>query len=124
MKCKPFCILEKDEKTYKHICEYYDAIVWETPLMAIDSIIQKRELENHLKRTKGTESKEEAQNWIQENAEPFRAYLNSLKLLTLFIFMDNKRNFRENVPYELFETYVEIWKKEKQLLIDTIRIND
>jgi hypothetical protein len=124
MSCKPFCFLEKDQKTYSHVCEYYDAVQNNIPFMAIDNIIQKRELQYHLEKYCKSESKEESQNWIEKNAVPFRSYINSLKLFSLFLLMDGKRNFRDNVPYELFEIYADIWNQEKKILIDTIQIKE
>jgi len=125
MRCKPFSYLEKDERTFNHLVEYYQALFIGTSLSLIDNSLQKDSLEDHLKRNGvGTErTAEEAQRWVLQNSDPFRAYINSLKIVAMFLYINNKMNGIEVVTYEQFSKIIDLYRLEKETIIDTIRTN-
>ena len=82
----PFCILEKDKKTFEYFKKYVEFLESKgNTCLILDNKIQSEEIREHLRRT-GIENgvdgrkKEVISQWIHENARPFRDYLNSIKL--------------------------------------------
>jgi hypothetical protein len=90
--------------------------------MSVDMLIQKRELEEHLNRCKKEQDSDECAKWIEDNSVAFRAYINTLKVFTLFIFMENKLEYREAVIWEIFCRMVDVFNAEKELIMETIRL--
>jgi hypothetical protein len=121
-KNKPFCIFDKDEKTFNHVKLYYKAIEDKVDLFKVDCQLQQQELEIHLNRCKKEHDKSEQLAWLNKNAEPLRAYINSLKMIALFMYIENKRIGKIDVTWELFCQFAEVWDEEKQIIIDTIRV--
>ena len=119
--CKTFSLLDKDQKTYNHILEYYNGILNNVSVFSIDMILQKRELTEHLQRCTKEHDKDEICKWLEKNASPFRCYLNSLKSVALFCIMDRRINSKNNLSWDNFCKIVDIWREEKQLIIDTIK---
>jgi hypothetical protein len=121
-----FSKLEKDDKTLDHIKMYYHAITNKEPLMSLGCLLQKRELELHLKivNCKEEEHKDECIKWIEKNAKNLRAYINSLIDISEFLFMDSKLNYRGNelIKERVFEA-IDVWNESVEML-EHIRIED
>lgn len=118
-----FSKLNADEKTFNHVKEYYIAMEKGIQMFSIDMKIQKDELENHLKCCGKNECDQgEIEAWVLKNSEPLRAYLNTLKLFTLFMYIDNEKDYRREIVWPLFIRFVGIWNAEKELILDTIRV--
>ena len=120
---KSFSKLEKDKKTFEHLTRYYIALMENLPLMVIDMEIQAHELEDHMNRCGlPTSCMPEMNSWIQKNSENLRTYLNALKMLALFIYIDNTKDYRDKVVWDLFCTFVDVWNQESEIIMDTIRL--
>ena len=119
---EPFSLLEKNEKTFEHVKEYYEALEKGIDPFTIDNIIQKRSLEEHLKRNCKESDQEECLNWINNNAGKFRNYLNSLRVFSLFLYFDTRMNYRKGLVWEIFCNYIEMWNLEKSIVLDSIRL--
>jgi len=118
-----FSKLEKDDRTFSHVLLYYVAIVDKKSLMPVDMLIQERELKEHLKRCRLKETDlANCTNWIEDNHEAFRAYINTLKAFTLFIYMENRLEYREKVIWEIFCRMVDVFNEEKDIIMETIRL--
>lgn len=117
-----FSFLEKDKKTYNHVKMYFDAINNGASLNSVDILIQKQELECHLKKTCKEHDRIEETAWVMKNAAPFRCYLNSLKTVTLFAFLNSKIHLDDDISFTLFCRMVDIFNEEKSLIIESIRI--
>ena len=118
-----FSKLEKDEKTFNHIQLYYDLIVRRTPLIEADLEIQRIELEHHLERCNKEFDATECSDWIGRNAEAFRAYINTLKVFTLFIYMENCLEYRSDIVWEIFCRMVDVFNEEKEIIMETVKLN-
>ncbi len=83
----PFCILEKDEKTFEYFKLYVEYLENEdSTCLILDNKIQSEEIQEHLRRTGNAhgvddQKKKIISQWIKKNARPFRDYLNSIKLV-------------------------------------------
>jgi len=119
---EPFSLLEKNEKTFEHVKEYFEALEKGIDLFAIDNIIQKRELILHLERHCKESDQQECLNWINENAAKFRNYLNSLRVITLLIFADCLANHRKGLVWEIFCKFIDVWDEQKSKIMDSIRL--
>jgi hypothetical protein len=115
-----FSLLEKDEKTFNHVKLYYDALENCVDLVAIDIKIQRNEFDWHLNHCKAEDKRSEECAWIEKNASALRQYLNSLKAIALFCYMDNKIYYRDRLVFEVYCKICEIYNKEKSLIMDSI----
>lgn len=122
--CETFSYLEKDEKTYNHVKAYYEAMKKGINCYSIDCVLQKHELEDHLKRCRKEHDQEEQLNWINQNAEKFRSYINSLKTVALLAYVGSEIHHHNDFIFDLFCSYVDLYDKEKKIIVDTIRINE
>jgi hypothetical protein len=81
-----FSELEKDEKTFNYVREYLNH--WNSgqkkDFNKLDMEIQTREIITHLYLNgKSGNDNDEILRWIKDHGAPFRAYLNSIKLVFL-----------------------------------------
>jgi hypothetical protein len=121
-----FSKLEADEKTFIHIEMYYTAIINKTPLMSIGNILQKRELEEHLKKMNvvNGEKQEETLKWIENNCKNLRIYINSLIDFAEFLYMDSQLNYRgDKLIKKLVFDAIKVWNDSVPIL-EQIRIED
>jgi len=77
-----FCKLEKEGKTYEHLCLYFSNFSEGKNIYSIDNEIQKKEMEIHTYC-----SGKDGLDWVKEHAEKERIYLNSVKLLAYGFFV-------------------------------------
>lgn len=120
---KKFSKIEKDNKTFQHVIMYYNCIMKGDDYTTTDIKIQQLELKEHLERNHVDENKnEECDKWIKENHKPFRKYINTLKVFSLFMFMNNQLEYREKIPYQIFEKMVEAFNEHGELIMDTIML--
>jgi hypothetical protein len=123
MKC-PFCYLEKDLKTYEYVNHYLQVMKNGAPTSPLDISIQRIEIEHHLKTNGISPTDQRAiSDWIEKNSANFRSYLNSLKMVALFLFYVKKaeRIPEDNLlPFELFYEAVNYWNERKIEMADTI----
>jgi len=120
-----FCFLDNDEKTYNYVQYYYLSIKKGTPLYTIDMEIQRKEIENYLKsRNLDSNDQNAIIEWINNNSPNFRSYLNSIKIIALYIFFMDKMELINNdkIPYDVFCKAVNLWNEEKLILADSIFI--
>ena len=116
-----FSCLEKDDKTFYYVKEYYGRVCCNETLCICDIDIQRHELEDHLKNNnKDLHDNKEVALWIEKNSRNFRTYINSIKLLTFFIFSNNQINHIENLDKGTFCTYIDIWNNKKHSIIDSL----
>ena len=121
-KAPPFCILEKNDKTYDLVLKYYDMIskhIVETT--HLDNLIQANECQDHLRRCNKMHDPEETSKWFDDNAELLRSYLNTVKNIAFLMYVDNTINYRDKVVKELFYKFADLYNENKSLF-DTIRI--
>ena len=123
MKNEKFSLLEADRKTHHHVIEYFNAMLNNIDLFSVDMILQKRELELHLNKCHKEKDQEECLKWVEKNAKPFRIYINSLREIALFCYIDSKIYFRKELSWEVFCLIIEIWNKNKSI-IDSIKTED
>lgn len=119
-----FSLLDKDKKTYNHVKKYFIAMIKEKDLNYVDIVIQKDELSNHLKQYCKEHDREEESNWVCKNAHPLRIYLNSLKEIAFFAFMDSRIHCHNDFSYDLFCKIIDIYDSKKQLIIESIRVEE
>ena len=81
-----FCILEKDEKTYRYL-QMVIAIIREKKIESLpklDNILQTHEIKNHLNLNRLPENdREEMMKWILRHGKGFRDYLNTIKVAAM-----------------------------------------
>ena len=78
-----FCIIEEDEKTFILLNKYLNECHNATEAMMRDNMIQYTEIQNHILINCVPEEhhNHEALNWVEDNGEKFRVYLNTIKIL-------------------------------------------
>lgn len=76
-----FCKLEVDKKTFEYLKRYLHEWRDHHDLTQIDREITAQEIEQHIVAHNCQDCKtEEALQWIRENGQSFRAYLNTIKI--------------------------------------------
>ncbi len=119
-----FCFLEKDEKTYGYVICYFNVIKEGKSLMSLDALIQKEEIEKHLRNNDiSKEDREAVASWIKKNSSNFRSYLNSIKMVALFIFFLHRNSgydCGESVSFETFCRIAGMWNERKICTADSI----
>lgn len=125
MKC-PFCYLEKDQKTFDYVKQYLQVMKKGESTTPLDITIQRLEIEHHLQANNISYSDRKAiSEWIDKNSPNFRIYLNSLKMVALFIYYVKKaEHFAEEaqISFELFAEAVAYWNERKIEVADSIFI--
>lgn len=125
MKCA-FCFLEKDEKTYGYIKKYFSIIKDGLPPISMDNFVQKQEIERYLiNNNRCLHDRGAITEWINDNSSDFRSYLNSIKMVALFIYFINRSNKSggENpIPFDVFCDAVSAWNDRKSELVDSLFI--
>lgn len=125
MKC-PFCYLEKDLKTYDYVKNYLQIMKNGETTSSLDISIQRLEIERHLAANGISYSDQKAiSEWIEKNSANFRSYLNSLKMVALFIYYVKKAEHlsdENQLPFELFSEAVSYWNERKIEVADSIFI--
>lgn len=125
MKC-PFCYLEKDQKTYQYVMEYLGVMKDGQSTVPLDITIQRKEIERHMERNGISPSDQPAISaWIEANSANFRSYLNSLKMVALFLFYIKKTENGPDavpLPFELFMDAIGYWNERKIEMVDSIFI--
>ena len=118
----PFCILEKDKKTFEYFKKYVTFLEEEkNTCLILDNEIQSEEIQEHLRRTgSGIDGrkKEVISQWIKENARPFRDYLNSIKLAYV-VWKCMGKNW-EDITWDEFVVIEERLNSLKYKCLDTI----
>ncbi len=121
-----FCFLEKDQKTYHYVAEYYSLIEKGVSPCSFDICIQREEIEKHLLSNQmDSEDRCGISEWIEENSAKFRSYLNSIKMVALFIYFmdkDEKSPAEKSFSFDAFSHVVQLWNGRKSELIDSIFI--
>ncbi len=116
-----FCLLEKDDKTYNYVKEYYKVVKTGNSPMKVDAGIQKIEIERRLcLECIDPEDCTAVYRWIRENSPGIRSYLNSLKMLAFSIYFMNLRG--SGFSFKLFCRAVNIWNGRKEKVVDSIFI--
>jgi hypothetical protein len=122
-----FSRLDKTQKTFEHINLIYEAICNNVKILSIGNLIQKRELEDHLKRLgciEGEKHQKECLEWIEKNAKPLRIYLNSLIDFSEFLYFDSRLNYRgSELIKELVYDAIDIWNESLEIL-EQIRLEE
>lgn len=121
-KCDNFSFLDNDDKTFLHITEYFNALQNGIKLISIDNILQKREIEIHLNKCKKEQTQEETLKWIEKNAVPFRNYINSLKILSLYLYIHSKMHYNYKLIKEDFGKIVNMWNNERCIVLEVLEI--
>lgn len=120
----PFCILEKDEKTFDYFKKYVSFLEKsDSTCLSLDNEIQSEEIQDHLRREgfggNGDPGKKEViSRWIKENARPFRDYLNSIKLAYV-VWKCMGKNW-EDITWEEFSRLEDRINQLKYKCLDTI----
>lgn len=97
-----FCVLEKDEKTYNYLKNFIIHMHEnrEDPLVQLDNLIQKGEIQRHLVINGYAENdKLESLNWVKSYACDFRSYLNTMKIAALYWSLSHRN---EELTWEAF----------------------
>jgi hypothetical protein len=125
MKC-PFCFLEKDLKTYDYVKEYLRIMKNGASTTPLDITIQRLEIERHMRQNNISPDDQKAiTEWIQANSANFRSYLNSLKMVALFLFYIKKIEKGPDglmLPFDMFSDAVVYWNERKNEMVDSIFI--
>lgn len=118
---KSFSLIEKDDKSYEYVQTYISALNNSEDLFGLDLLIQRNELTEHLQRNNKMEDQKEMTWWIENNSQGLRCWINSLKMLSMFMFF--AKRLHENVNFErpVFDKFVDLWNLEKQCVCDTIK---
>ncbi len=81
-----FCVLEKDEKTYR-LLKLMIATIRENrieSLVKLDNVLQKDEIRTHLYLNRFPENdRAEMLRWIEQHGRGFRTYLNTMKVAAM-----------------------------------------
>ena len=115
-----FCILEKDKKTFQYFKLYFNNLEKNKQCYSIDNEITFQEIRNHLITNNITNDNHinEIEKWINENGEPFRIYLNTIKLVYLACKIMNKN--WDDINWNEFCRIEDIINKLKKTCLDTI----
>ncbi len=121
----PFCVLEKDKKTFEYFKKYVEFLETKNnTCLILDNKIQAFEIQEHLKRNGLDNShidekkKNEISNWIRFHAKPFRDYLNTIKLA--YVVWKCMGNDWQTISWQDFEKIEENLNKLKGNCLDTI----
>lgn len=87
---KGFCFLNNDNKTKDYIKLTVDALKQNKNLITVDNQIQAKELQIHCSRSDDWDKEKLMYDWITKNAEAFRIYLNTIKIISLVLICENK----------------------------------
>ena len=115
-----FCILDNDKKTFEYFKKYVQFLENEDDTCHIlDNRIQIDEIRDHLYRHgKDENHKDEIDRWIDENARPFREYLNTIKLV--YVVWKCMGKEWQNIEFDEFNAIEETLNKLKHKCLDTI----
>lgn len=115
-----FCYLEKDRKTFEYFKEYLQYLDTSNKnCLYLDNKLQIIEMENHLNRNGYNSNDLEATiEWVKNNAEGFRSYLNTIKLV--YIVWKCMGNNWENFNWESFVKIEDNINNLKSKCLDTI----
>lgn len=76
-----FCKLEVDKKTFNYLQQYFHEWREHHDLTQVDREITAKEIELHIALHNCQDHRtQEALQWIRENGQPFRSYLNTIKI--------------------------------------------
>lgn len=120
-----FCILEKDKKTFEYFKQYVRYLEHEdNTCLILDNLLQKNEIQMHLE-LNGVDAaqlserkKNEISDWIEKNAQPFRDYLNTIKLVYV-VWKCMGRDWK-NISWDDYITIGERLNQLKANCLDTI----
>ena len=84
-----FCHIENDEKTKHYVKLTIEALKDKKSLLTIDNIIQAHEMDRHCSCSQDWDKNKLVCDWVSSNAKPFRIYLNTIKLISLFIIVED-----------------------------------
>ena len=107
-----FCNLEKDEKGFQILTEYLEKCRTKDDIFIADNKIQIKECEVHMYRN--WLDKNADLHWVEEYAEAFRRYLNSLKILWAAHVLEHGND--KEFTYEEYCKLINNWKKTKEVL--------
>lgn len=115
-----FCILEKDKKTFEYFKYYFDHLEKNNGCYALDNKITFHEIRDHLTLNNIANSNyiDEIEKWIDNNAEAFRVYLNTIKLV-YFAWKVLDKDW-EDITWEEFCRIEDIVNELKHKCLDTI----
>ena len=104
-----FCHLEHDKKTLT-TCKLYLASINsnEKELMKIDAALIINEINDHLWNNRLHNNEENKIEWVNRYAKNFRKYLNTLKMLALYLHMSN-------MTEDNFYYYIDSFNNHKNL---------
>lgn len=128
MSRKPFCFLEEDYKTFAYVNIYVEFLKNDLSVSGLDMQIHSEEIQRHIECNNLFYKYELAvQEWIRANGENFRIYLNTIKMMALFIVMDiNSLDLqRDNgwyMDFEKFKLFIMQWDKYKENIVDSIHL--
>jgi hypothetical protein len=97
-----FCYLEKDVKNYEYFKRYYKLKENCTEFFKLDNKIQFEEITKHIENHHGSpHNQNTAYEWIRENGEKFRHYINTLKIICLVFKCMNKTDITQEEFFEM-----------------------
>lgn len=110
-----FSFLDCDKKSYEYSIRILNHVLEDNTksLLSLENEIQQEEILQHFKLNNIINKKEqnlEAIRWIKQNGDPFRKYLNSLKIVVL-IFLHKKLYCKKScdrncLSFEIFKEVV------------------
>ena len=116
MKCS-FCFLETDRKTYDYVRRYFVSIKQGNTTYPLDLAIQSEEILLHLEKNGfALDDQNAISEWIEENSANFRSYLNSLKMIAMFLHLQKCND--EDEFRSLFPSIVNEWNTRKLHQVD------
>ena len=84
-----FCYIENDSKTKEYVKLTIEALKSNKSLLTTDNLIQAHEIERHCECNSDWDKNKLMCEWVINNGKGFRSYLNTIKLLSLFIMVEN-----------------------------------
>jgi len=116
----PFCVLEKDRKTFHYFKQYVQFLESEhKTCLIVDNEIQAQEIRNHLASNGfSSDNHQEGINWIKNNGKAFRDYLNSIKIV--YLIWKCMGNRWTDITWEEFLELEEKVNSLKPVCLDTI----
>ena len=120
MKCA-FSLLKQDDQTYHHVCEYYRLIQGGHSPYRTDLLIQRQAIAGFLKENNlDEEDCESITLWIKNNSSTFRSYLNSVKIVALFLQGIESKSAPGLPDYACFCRIINLWNKRKSKILDSL----
>ena len=115
-----FCYLEKDKKTFEYFKEYLRHLESSTSsCFILDNQIQVREMCDHLYSNGYTVDDDGAViEWVKNNAENFRNYLNTIKLV--YVVWKCMGNTWDDINWDNFIRIEDNINQLKSTCLDTI----